>query len=64
MLKVYAYAFSPDGKSRADRVPSDKTVRLWDVETGHCLCVLKGHTSASIERGMERRSVPRPFHLT
>ncbi len=40
---IYAYAFSPDGK-RALCGAADRTVRLWDLETGRCLLVLKGHT--------------------
>jgi hypothetical protein len=36
---IWAYAFSPDGK-RTLTSAQDKTVRLWDVETGHCLRVL------------------------
>jgi WD40 repeat protein len=40
---ILAYAFSPDGK-RALTGSGDNTVRLWDVETGRCLCVLEGHT--------------------
>ncbi len=35
-------AFSPDGKKLASG-SSDKTVRLWDVETGKQLHTLKGH---------------------
>ena len=40
---INAYAFSPDGK-RALTGCNDDTVRLWDLETGHCLRVFKGHT--------------------
>lgn len=42
---VLAYAFSPDGK----RVLSglyDKTLLLWEADTGHCLQVLDGHDDA------------------
>ncbi len=42
---INAYAFSPDGK-RALTGADDKTVRLWDLETGRCLRVLKGHTDS------------------
>ena len=40
---IRAYAFSPDGK-RALTGARDRTVQLWDVETGRCLRVLQGHT--------------------
>ena len=40
---IDAYAFSPDGK-RALTSAGDKTVRLWDMETGHCLQIFKGHS--------------------
>ena len=41
--EIYDYAFVPDGKRALSGSP-DKTVLLWDVETGRCLRVLEGHT--------------------
>jgi small GTP-binding protein len=41
--RIYSYALSPDGK-RALTAAGEKAVQLWDVETGRCLRVLKGHT--------------------
>jgi WD40 repeat protein len=41
--QVYGLAFSPDGKSLATS-SSDKTIRLWDLETGKAK-IWKGHTS-------------------
>ena len=41
--RIWAYVFSPDG-TRALTGAGDKTVRLWDVETGRCLRVFEGHT--------------------
>ena len=35
-------------KARPLPAPADKTVRLWDMETGRCLRVLKGHTGEVI----------------
>jgi len=39
---IYSYAFSLDGK-RVLTGGSDEAMRLWDMETGRCLCVFKGH---------------------
>jgi len=39
---IYAYEFSSDRKS-ALTGDSDKTLRLWDIATGRCLRVFKGH---------------------
>ncbi|MBS1789260.1 MAG: TIR domain-containing protein [Acidobacteria bacterium] len=41
--QVYVYSFSSDGKF-ALTGSNDKSVRLWDVVTGQCLHILKGHT--------------------
>jgi len=38
----HAYAFSSDGK-RVLAAADDSMVRLWDIETGRCLRILKGH---------------------
>ena len=39
---VYSVCFSPDGKQLASS-SFDRTVRLWDVETGACVRTLEGH---------------------
>jgi hypothetical protein len=41
---TWGVAFSTDGK-RILTGADDKTVRLWDLETGRCLLVLEGHTA-------------------
>jgi WD40 repeat protein len=40
--RVYSVAFSPDGQILASG-NNDRTIRLWDVNTGSCLKILKGH---------------------
>jgi hypothetical protein len=42
---ILGYAFSPDGK-RAVTGSANKTVQLWDVETGGCLHLFEGHQDA------------------
>jgi len=42
--RIYSYAFSLQG-DRAVTSAKDRTVRLWDLETGRRLQVLEGHTN-------------------
>ncbi len=43
---IHAYAFSPDGRRAlsAHFEDEENIVRLWDMESGHCLRVFEGHT--------------------
>ena len=43
---VNSVAVSPDGKWAASG-SDDKTVKIWDLETGECRATLEGHTSDS-----------------
>jgi WD40 repeat protein len=43
-------AVSPDGK-RIAAAMSDRTVRVWDAETGRVLEVLRGHTDLPLDVG-------------
>ena len=40
---VMSVALTPDGRKGISG-SSDKTVRVWDLESGECLKVLEGHT--------------------
>src|SRR5262249_34772563 len=44
---VVGLAFSPDGTLLASAGRGDGTMRLWDVATGKCLRVIKGHGTDS-----------------
>jgi small GTP-binding protein len=40
---IWGLAWSGDGR-RVISSSFDRTIRLWDVATGHCSCVFEGHT--------------------
>jgi WD40 repeat protein len=41
---IWAYAFSPSIR-RTLTGGEDTTIRLWDLETGRCECILEGHSA-------------------
>jgi WD40 repeat protein len=50
-LSLRGLAFSPDGKRLASAGWGDGTARLWDVASGKCTAVLKGHMPAPLDHG-------------
>ena len=42
---MFSIAYSPDGTLLATAGGDDRTLRLWDAQTGQCLKVLRGHTA-------------------
>ena len=57
-----AWHESDDGSALSGS--DDKTVRLWDVETGRCLRVLEGHTAtSSVLRGAPINAMRSPARL-
>jgi len=44
-LKVKCVAILPDGR-RYISGSGDKTLKVWDVETGECVAMLEGHSMA------------------
>jgi WD40 repeat protein len=51
---VVSLAFSPDGKLLASAGRFDGTARLWDLASGQCLHVLKGHLPRAGNRAFVR----------
>ena len=43
--EITSVAISDDGKLCRIREPGDETVRVWDLSTGQCIRVLRGHKS-------------------
>ena len=41
---IYSIAFSPDG-TKIISGSSDKTIKIWDANTGQCLKTLEGHSN-------------------
>ncbi|NJN12173.1 MAG: hypothetical protein HC815_31125 [Richelia sp. RM1_1_1] len=41
---IFSAIYSPDGKKIASG-SSDKTIIIWDVDTGECIRILEGHTN-------------------
>ena len=45
---MYCSAFSKDG-TKIVSGSMDKTIRVWNVDTGECILTLKGHMSVSTQ---------------
>ena len=59
---VTGVAVSPDGR-RAVSASDDKTLKVWDLESGRELRTLEGHSDGCQWRGGERRTGGAPFPL-